>query len=93
MVFIHFIFLFFSTVSRLDAPVESLEDLSKQYKIQYAPQKGSAAWIYFDRMAHIEHKFYEYIQYFHIIQALLIQFYNDIQSLKQIPCNLGSGRI
>ncbi|XP_035708909.1 ionotropic receptor 25a isoform X1 [Folsomia candida] len=49
----------FLTVSRLDAPVESLEDLSKQYKIQYAPQRDSAAWIYFDRMAHIEHKFYE----------------------------------
>ena len=49
----------FLTVSRLDAPVESLEDLSKQYKIQYAPQRGSAAWIYFDRMAHIEHRFYE----------------------------------
>jgi ionotropic glutamate receptor len=49
----------FLTVSRLDAPIESLEDLSKQYKIQYAPVKDSAAWIYFDRMAHIEHRFYE----------------------------------
>ncbi|CAG7815216.1 unnamed protein product, partial [Allacma fusca] len=49
----------FLTVSRLDAPIESLDDLSKQYKIQYAPQKKSSAWIYFDRMAHIEHRFYE----------------------------------
>ena len=27
----------FLTVSRLETPVESLEDLSKQYKIQYSP--------------------------------------------------------
>ncbi|ODM93591.1 Glutamate receptor ionotropic, kainate 2 [Orchesella cincta] len=49
----------FLTVSRLDAPIESLDDLAKQYKIQYAPLEKSSAWIYFDRMAHIEHRFYE----------------------------------
>ncbi|XP_046835531.1 ionotropic receptor 25a isoform X1 [Vespa crabro] len=49
----------FLTVSRLDTPIESLDDLSKQYKIQYAPVKNSAAYIYFERMAHIEARFYE----------------------------------
>merc|ERR1719422_603704 len=49
----------FLTVSRLETPVESLEDLSKQYKIQYSPQNGSATMTYFERMAYIEEKFYE----------------------------------
>ncbi|XP_044735980.1 ionotropic receptor 25a-like isoform X2 [Chrysoperla carnea] len=49
----------FLTVSRLDTPVESLDDLSKQYKIQYAPLNGSSAMTYFERMANIEAKFYE----------------------------------
>lgn len=49
----------FLTVSRLDTPVESLDDLSKQYKIQYAPLNGSAAHTYFQRMADIENRFYE----------------------------------
>jgi len=51
----------FLTVSRLDAPIESLDDLSKQYKIQYAPVLDSSAWVYFKRMAHIEHRFYEFV--------------------------------
>ncbi|CAH0553818.1 unnamed protein product [Brassicogethes aeneus] len=49
----------FLTVSRLDTPIESLDDLSKQYKIQYAPLNGSASMTYFERMANIEAKFYE----------------------------------
>ncbi|KAI5740635.1 hypothetical protein M8J76_005732 [Diaphorina citri] len=49
----------FLTVSRLDTPIESLDDLSKQYKIQYAPLNGSAAMTYFQRMADIEGRFYE----------------------------------
>ncbi|XP_045769552.1 ionotropic receptor 25a [Maniola jurtina] len=49
----------FLTVSRLDTPIESLDDLSKQYKIQYAPLNGSAAMTYFERMADIEVRFYE----------------------------------
>ncbi|XP_054258118.1 ionotropic receptor 25a-like [Macrosteles quadrilineatus] len=48
----------FLTVSRLDTPVESLEDLSKQYKIQYAPLEGSWVQTYFQRMADIEQRFY-----------------------------------
>ncbi|XP_049863686.1 ionotropic receptor 25a isoform X2 [Schistocerca gregaria] len=49
----------FLTVSRLDTPVESLDDLSKQYKIQYAPIANSSAHVYFQRMAAIENRFYE----------------------------------
>nr|QNL15113.1 ionotropic receptor 25a [Aulacocentrum confusum] len=49
----------FLTVSRLETPIESLDDLSKQYKIQYAPVKPSEAYTYFERMANIETKFYE----------------------------------
>nr|QBB73016.1 ionotropic receptor [Protaetia brevitarsis] len=49
----------FLTVSRLDTPVESLDDLSKQYKIQYAPLNGSSSMTYFERMANIEAKFYD----------------------------------
>lgn len=51
----------FLTVSRLDTPIESLDDLSKQYKIQYAPLNGSAAMTYFQRMADIEGRFYEWV--------------------------------
>ncbi|XP_014218148.1 ionotropic receptor 25a-like [Copidosoma floridanum] len=49
----------FLTVSRLELPVESLEDLSRQYKIQYAPIANSTEYRYFERMAEIEMKFYE----------------------------------
>ena len=49
----------FLTVSRLETPVDSLEDLAKQYKIQFSPMKGSDSMIYFERMTNIEEKFYE----------------------------------
>ncbi|XP_045465403.1 ionotropic receptor 25a-like [Harmonia axyridis] len=49
----------FLTVSRLETPIESLDDLSKQYKIQYAPLNGSSSSTYFERMANIEARFYE----------------------------------
>ncbi|XP_059474662.1 ionotropic receptor 25a [Neocloeon triangulifer] len=49
----------FLTVSRLDTPVESLADLSQQYKTQYAPLNGSDTMIYFQRMMGIEQRFYE----------------------------------
>lgn len=49
----------FLTVSRLDTPIESLDDLAKQYKVLYAPLNGSSAMTYFQRMAKIEHRFYE----------------------------------
>ncbi|XP_054159450.1 ionotropic receptor 25a-like [Oppia nitens] len=49
----------FLTVSRLDSPIDSLDDLAKQYKIKYAPQEGTSSATYFERMAGIEEKFYE----------------------------------
>lgn len=49
----------FLTVSRLETPISSLDDLSKQYKIRYAPVKGTASETYFKRMSEIEEKFYE----------------------------------
>ena len=49
----------FLTVSRLETSVESLDDLSKQYKVQYAPVNGTSSMTYFERMAYIEHRFYE----------------------------------
>ena len=51
----------FLTVSRLETPVDSLDELSKQYKIQFSPMKGSDSMTYFERMANIEEKFYEYV--------------------------------
>lgn len=48
----------FLTVSRLDIPIESLDDLAKQYRIRYAPIDGTAAQTYFERMAYIEEIFY-----------------------------------
>uniref|UniRef100_A0A0N5C9D9 PBPe domain-containing protein n=1 Tax=Strongyloides papillosus TaxID=174720 RepID=A0A0N5C9D9_STREA len=48
----------FLTVSRLEQPISSLDDLAGQYKIEYAPIKGSASETYFKRMAGIEEKFY-----------------------------------
>lgn len=37
----------------------SLDDLAVQYKIEYAPIKGSASETYFRRMAEIEEQFYQ----------------------------------
>ncbi|CAJ0607011.1 unnamed protein product [Cylicocyclus nassatus] len=48
----------FLTVSRLEQPISSLDDLAKQYKIEYAPIKGSSSETYFRRMAEIEERFY-----------------------------------
>lgn len=48
----------FLTVSRLDIPIESLDDLAKQYRIKYAPIEGTAEQSFFERMAHIEEIFY-----------------------------------
>ncbi|CAJ0583945.1 unnamed protein product, partial [Mesorhabditis spiculigera] len=48
----------FLTVSRLETSISSLDDLAKQYKIEYAPIKGSASETYFRRMAEVEEIFY-----------------------------------
>ena len=50
----------FLTVSRLETPVESLDGLSKQYKIKYSPMNGSETMHYFTRRANIEDTFYKY---------------------------------
>lgn len=49
----------FLTVSRLETPIESLDDLAKQYKIEYAPMNNSPSATYFMRMKDIEKRFYE----------------------------------
>ena len=49
----------FLTVSRLEVPIESMEQLAAQYKVQYSVIEGSGAHTYFDRMTHIENRFYE----------------------------------
>lgn len=51
----------FLTVSRLNKQITSLEQLSKQYKIRYAPQKKSAANLYFKKLNQIEEHYYEYV--------------------------------
>lgn len=48
----------FLTVSRLELPIENLDDLVKQYRIKYAPIDGTAEHTYFERMAYIEEIFY-----------------------------------
>ena len=67
----------FLTVSRLEVPVGSLDDLNNQFKIKlisslviththssmlhrFAPINGTDAAKYFERMAYIEERFYEY---------------------------------
>lgn len=49
----------FLTISRLETPIESLDDLARQYKVLYAPTNGSSAMEYFYRMSEIEERFYE----------------------------------
>jgi glutamate receptor, ionotropic, invertebrate len=49
----------FLTIPRFDKDLETLEDFSLQYKIRYAPVKGTQAMDYFERMAAIEKRFYE----------------------------------
>ena len=71
----------FLTVSRLETPVDSLDDLAKQYKIQFSPMKGSDSMTYFERMANIEEKFYEYIQ---ICFKICLYFLNLPQTFKLV---------
>lgn len=44
----------FLTVTRLDKPIESLDDLSNQFKVKYAPLNGSMTQVYFQRMYEVE---------------------------------------
>lgn len=65
----------FLTVSRLETPIESLDDLSKQYKIQYAPLNGSSSATYFERMANIEARFYEWVPESLIFPGYVLLFF------------------
>lgn len=47
----------FLTLHRLDAQIESIEDLSRQTRFSYAPLADSFAMKYFERMAYIEKRF------------------------------------
>lgn len=44
----------FLTVTRLDKPIESLDDLCNQFKIKYSPLNGSQTELYLKRMFEIE---------------------------------------
>ena len=76
----------FLTVSRLDHVINDLKDLSRQYKTKYAPFEGSTK-TYFERMARVEEKFYEYVVFstasltlfLHVYIAVLFTFH--IESL------------
>ncbi|GMT03397.1 hypothetical protein PENTCL1PPCAC_25571, partial [Pristionchus entomophagus] len=48
----------FLTATILEQRISSLEDLTKQYKIEYAPMKGSTTETYFRRMAEIEKQYH-----------------------------------
>lgn len=39
--------------------INSLDDLGKQFKVQYAPLNDSVGSNYFERMSYIENRFYE----------------------------------
>ena len=47
------------SLNRQENLVASLDDLGKQFKIQYSAVKGSSNAKYFERMAYIENRFYE----------------------------------
>ena len=46
------------TVSHTESPIKSIDDLSKQYRIEYSTLKDSNAALYFERMAYIEQRFF-----------------------------------
>ena len=48
----------FLTISS-EEMINSLDDLGRQFKVQYAPMKDSVTSKYFERMAFIENRFYE----------------------------------
>lgn len=62
----------------------SLDDLAKQYKIEYAPMKGSASETYFRRMAEIEEQFYKYLT-FVMHRNTLLSLHGPL-SMKELVC-------
>ena len=69
----------FLTLNRQDNIVGSLDDLGKQFKIQYSAVKGSSNAKYFERRAYIENRFYEY----DFIQLIMILNSNNMQNLER----------
>ena len=49
----------FLTISRMSVPIGSLDDLTSQYVINYAPIEGSQAADYFEKLVSLEEQFYE----------------------------------
>lgn len=49
----------FLTVTRLDKPIESLDDLSNQFKIKYSVLNASTIAAYFQRMSDVEERINE----------------------------------
>lgn len=49
----------FLTVVRLDKPIESLDDLSNQFKVKYSTLNASTLATYFQRMCEIENRIYD----------------------------------
>lgn len=49
----------FFTLSRVQSPIDSFDDLIKQHSIEYAPLNNSDEMEYFKRMATIEETFYK----------------------------------
>ena len=54
----------FLTVSRLDHAINNFDELTRQYKVKYAPFEGSSTKTYFERMARIEEKFYQSVYFY-----------------------------
>ena len=59
------------TADRLEVPMESLDDLSKQFGIDYTPLKDSGAEGYFYRMHYIEEKLSNFWSNFHLYSSLI----------------------
>ena len=77
----------FLTVFRLETPIESLDDLTKQQSVQYGPMNGTSALVYFQRMQDIENQFYRSAQYEMIIHnGTLYQPVLDIYRVSQKQC-------
>lgn len=49
----------FLTVSRLEEPISSIDDLASQFKVKYATLSSGASRSYFERMRDIESRFYD----------------------------------
>lgn len=46
------------TIARLDSYLQSLDDLTRQYRVQYSPVRDTPALLYYQRLYQIEDRFY-----------------------------------